>query len=121
TTEGSTCLANWLKLLESSTGFGITRGVASGAAELSRAAFTPEFTRVPITIPIDRVKSITVSESNFCARILSKKLIGLSCSSRTSQPDFDTSCCYLSILLRCAQRPRGFILPGMSKTLGDTL
>ena len=76
TTDGSTCLAIWLNELDSSTGLGITSGVAPGAAELSFAAFTPVLTliRVPMTIPIARVNTTSVKDSNFCVRNFSKNL-----------------------------------------------
>src|ERR1035438_2149371 len=75
TTEGATCLAIWLNVFDSSTGVGITSGVAPGACPLSLAAFTPELISVPRTMPIDSVNNITVNESNFCVRNLSKKLM----------------------------------------------
>src|ERR1017187_2766557 len=84
TTEGSTCLAIWVNVLESSTGLGMTSGVAPGAAWLSLAAFTPELIRVPITMPIDSVNRINVNESSFCVRNLLKKLMDLLNSSVNS-------------------------------------
>ena len=77
TTEGSTCLAIWENVLDSSTGLGMTSGVAPGAIWLSLAAFTPELIRVPITMPIDSVNRTNVNESNFCVRNLLKKLVDL--------------------------------------------
>ena len=77
TTEGSTCLAIWLNVLDSSTGLGMTSGVAPGATWPPLAAFTPELIRVPITIPTDSVNSTNVNERNFCVRNLSKILMDL--------------------------------------------
>jgi hypothetical protein len=75
TTEGSTDLAICEKVVDNSTGLGIVKGVAPGATVESFAAFTPELITVPITIPIESVKRISVKESSFCARNLSKKLM----------------------------------------------
>jgi hypothetical protein len=50
----------------------MTSGVASGAGVCDLAP-TPVFTRVPITIPIERVKIRRLRESSFCCLILSKK------------------------------------------------
>src|ERR1035441_10194958 len=59
TTEGSTCLAIWLNVFDSSTGLGITSGVAPGAAGLSLlAALTPWLISVPMTMPILSVNRI---------------------------------------------------------------
>src|SRR6266480_1147189 len=76
TTLGSICLAIWLNELDNSTGLGITSGLAPGAATLasSLAAFTPWFTRVPSTIPTLSVNNISVNESTFWVRNLSKRL-----------------------------------------------
>src|SRR5579872_2124783 len=68
TTDGSTCLAICVKAFESSTGLGITSGVAPGASVLSLAAFTPELITVPITMPTDKVTSSSVKVSSFCMR-----------------------------------------------------
>src|SRR5947207_2763124 len=79
TTDGPTCLAIWVKLLDNSTGFGMVSAVAPGAlaAPSPLAAFTPELTRVPITIPTESVNNISVNERAFCLRSLLKKLMGL--------------------------------------------
>src|SRR5437667_11801812 len=76
TTDGSRCLANWENALDNWTGFGITRGVAPGAA-WSLAAFTPVLTSVPIKIPIDSVNKIKVEDRSFRVRIVFKKFIDL--------------------------------------------
>src|SRR5579872_607676 len=76
TTDGSNCFASCEKALDSCPGFGgTTKGVAPGATTCSFAAFTPVETSVPITTPIDNVNRIRLKESNFCLRILSKKLM----------------------------------------------
>src|SRR5579863_8164934 len=77
TTAGATCLAIWVKVLDNSTGLGMTSGVAPGAALSPFAALTPDVIRVPRTIPTDRVNRISVKESSFCVRNLSKKLMVL--------------------------------------------
>jgi hypothetical protein len=58
-----------------STAGGTTRGVASGATFCALAAFTPVFTSVPITIPIESVNSIKVVDKSFCCLILSSSFI----------------------------------------------
>src|ERR1700682_5260012 len=87
TTEGSTIFAICENVLDSSTGFGMVRGVAPGAAAESFAAFTPELIKVPITMPIDSVKRISVNESNFCVRNLLMKLMDLLHSSAKLQTE----------------------------------
>src|ERR1700674_2315170 len=64
----------------------MVRGVAPGATAESLAAFTPELIKVPITMPIDSVKRISVNESNFCVRNLLMKLMDLVNSSGELQP-----------------------------------
>src|SRR5882672_6432387 len=75
TTDGSSCFASWAKPLESCTGLGIASGVAPGATAWSFAAFTPVDTTVPMRTPMDKVNRRRLSDSNFCLRILLKKLI----------------------------------------------
>ena len=76
TTDGSSCLASCENAVDNWTGFGITRGVAPGAA-WSLAALTPVLTRVPIRIPTDSVNKIKEEESSFRVRIVFKKFINL--------------------------------------------
>ena len=71
TTEGSSSFASLVKSFCSITGFGMVSGVASGAATCSFAAFAPVCASVPIRIPIDSVKIISVKDRNFCLRTLS--------------------------------------------------
>src|ERR1700730_4314074 len=85
TTEGSTIFAICENVLDSSTGLGMVKGVAPGATVESLAAFTPELTKVPITMPIDSVKRISVNESNFCVRNFLMKLMDLLHSSAELQ------------------------------------
>src|ERR1035441_9006794 len=77
TTDGSTCLAICVNALDNSTGLGITSGVAPGSWPLSRAAFTPDWISVPMTIPRHSVNSSSVKESNFWVRTRSMKLMEL--------------------------------------------
>src|SRR5689334_4897793 len=75
TTDGSNCFAICVNVVDNSTGLGMASGVAPGATVFSFAAFTPDVISVPITMPMDRVKRISVNERNFCVRNLSKKLM----------------------------------------------
>src|SRR6266542_4141443 len=76
TTDGSSCLASCENAVDNWTGFGITSGVAPGAA-WSFAAFTPVLTSVPIRIPTESVNKINVEESSFRVRIVFRKFIRL--------------------------------------------
>src|SRR5271157_196474 len=109
TTDGATCFAICVKVLDSSTGLGMTSGVAPGAALLSDlAALTPEVIRVPITIPTDRVNKISVNESSFCVRNLSKKLMALLTPLR--------KCNWIHYIHGCNSNLSGFSSTGVSDT-----
>src|SRR5580692_4449190 len=69
TTDGSSFLASLVNSLPSCTAFGTTSGEASGEPPCPRAAWTPVLTSVPMTIPIVRVTSRRLKDSNFCCRI----------------------------------------------------
>ncbi len=108
TTEGSTCLASWLNEFDSSTGLGITSGVAPGAAWPSvLAALTPWLTSVPMTMPTLSVNRIKVNESTFCVRNLSKRFMD-PCYSSVPQAGEILARLRLLLIHRCCRGLNGF-------------
>ena len=65
TTEGSSRFTSLDNSFGCAVAAGMVRGVASGATIWSLAANTPVLISVPITIPTERVKIISVNESSF--------------------------------------------------------